>query len=127
MAAAAAFVSAESVLGVMVAAELGAPEVLLTMAARKAAVLGEGGGNDMPPPRGVRPVLKLDKSGVKPVRNELGSKWELCGPASMAGDKGPDLNELVRPADHGYALVSPAGEVMEATGGSRGLGVDADS
>lgn len=74
MAAAAAFVSAESVLGVMVAAEVEAPEVLLTMAARKAAVLGEGGGKDMPPPSGVRPVLKLERSGVKPVRNELGSK-----------------------------------------------------
>ncbi len=41
----------------------------------------------------------------------------------MAGERGPDLNELVRPADQGYALVSPAGEVMEATGGRRGFGV----
>ena len=42
----------------------------------------------------------------------------------MAGERGPDLKELVRPADHGYGLVSPAGEVMEATGGKRGLGVE---
>ena len=41
----------------------------------------------------------------------------------MAGDRGPDLKELVKPADQGYGLVSPAGEVMEATGGRRGLGV----
>lgn len=72
-------VRAESVVGVMMAAaEVEAAEVvLLTMAARKAAVLGEGGGKDMPPLSGVRPVLKLERSGVKPVRNELGSKWAL--------------------------------------------------
>lgn len=77
VAAAAALVKAERVLGVMVAPDVEAPEVLLTIAARKAAVLGEGGGKDMPPPSGVRPVLKLERSGVNPVRNELGSKCEL--------------------------------------------------
>lgn len=45
----------------------------------------------------------------------------------MAGERGPDLKELVRPADQGYGLVSPAGEVMEATGGKRGLGVEPES
>ena len=68
--------SAESVFGVMVAAEVEAADVLFTIAARKAAVFGEGGGNEIgPPPRGVKPVLKLDRSGVKPVRKELGSKF----------------------------------------------------
>ncbi len=53
VAAAAALVKAERVLGVNVAPDVEAPEVLLTIAARKAAVLGEGGGKDMPPPSGV--------------------------------------------------------------------------
>lgn len=45
----------------------------------------------------------------------------------MAGDKGPERKELVRPADQGYELVSPAGEVMDARGGKSGLGVEPDS
>ena len=45
----------------------------LTMA-KKAAVPGDGGGNPLALPRGVSPVLKLERSGVKPVRNEDGSK-----------------------------------------------------
>ena len=54
-----------SVLGVIVAAAapFAAPELTI---ARKAAVLGEGGGKATgPPTRGVRPV-----EGVRPVRNE---------------------------------------------------------
>ena len=70
----AALVKVERVLGVMVAAEVEGVEVLLTIAARNAAVLGEGGGKEMPPPSGVSPVLKLERSGVKPVRKLLGSK-----------------------------------------------------
>ena len=70
---------------------------------KKAAVLGDGGGKEIGPARrGVRPV-----PGVRPVRgvrpvlksveeDECGS----CGPASMAGDKGPARREFER-ADAG--------------------------
>ena len=62
-------------LGVIVAAAAlpAAPEFTI---ARKAAVLGEGGGKDTgPPTRGVKPV-----DGVRPVRNEPdGSKPKSGG------------------------------------------------
>lgn len=70
---------ADRVFGVMVAfAEF---ELLLFMRARKAAVLGEGGGKETgPPTRGVRPVPGVRPvrgvkpvRGVRPVRNEAGS------------------------------------------------------
>lgn len=108
-----------SVLGVIVAAAALLPELTI---ARNAAVLGEGGGNATgPPTRGVRPV-----DGVRPVRKDPdGSKlnnggciepalaakaameaagWEVvvgccCGPASMAGERGPARSELVMPAE----------------------------
>jgi hypothetical protein len=69
---------------------------------RKAAVLGDGGGNETGPPiRGVRPVPGVSPvRGVRPVRKLDGSKARVpsalacCGPASMAGDRGPALKEL---------------------------------
>lgn len=103
-----------SVLGVIVAlAELSGPaaDAFVTMA-RKAAVLGEGGGNETGPPMtpaGVRPVPAGVRPvpGVRPVRKEDESKMEwwwpwacevdellVWGPASMAGDKGPERREL---------------------------------
>lgn len=93
---------AESVLGVMVAPEADGPEELVTMA-RNVAVFGEGGGKAIGPlPRGVRPVLKLERSGVKPVL-KLGSKALVddWGPASIAGDKGPARSDPVRAPPHG--------------------------
>ena len=70
------------VLGVMVWEEL-LLVLLLFMRARKAAVLGEGGGKDTgPPTRGVRPVPGVRPvrgvkpvRGVRPVRNEFESKF----------------------------------------------------
>lgn len=92
--------SAERVFGVMVAPDRPGPLELVTMA-KKAAVFGLGGGKEAPvAPRGVRPVLKVDRSGVKPVRKAEGSKDD-CGPASMAGDRGPERNELEKELDHG--------------------------
>ena len=116
-------VSALSVFGVIVGAEPLLPALTI---ARKAAVLGEGGGKATgPPTSGVSPV-----DGVSPVRNEPdGSKpksggcivdadaaraatefgfafWPegvvapgCWGPASMAGDRGPDRREFWRLAE----------------------------
>lgn len=137
-------------LGVIVAPETPAPPEFII--ARNAAVLGEGGGKATGPPtrgtRGVRPV-----EGVRPVRNvPEGSKpnnggcteaalaaraatdvdgcdaldaagW-VCGPASIAGDNGPERNELEMPAeenDHEYD--GSDGDVIDASGGSIGFGV----
>ena len=84
------------VFGVIVAPE--ADELIML---RKAAVLGDGGGKDTGPPmRGVRPVPGVSPvRGVRPVRKLDGSNesWAspFCrGPASMAGERGPALNEL---------------------------------
>lgn len=80
-------------------------EVPLTKA-KRAAVLGDGGGKPPGPPiRGVSPVLLT--SGVNPVRtNELSNapspKDGVCceaGPASIAGDRGPERREEARPHD----------------------------
>lgn len=80
-------------------------EVPLTNA-KRAAVLGDGGGKPPGPPiRGVRPVRLT--SGVNPVRtNELSkaprpSEGVCCdaGPASIAGDRGPERSEEARPHD----------------------------
>ena len=101
-------VIAESVFGVMVPAtplRLGGP--LLFIMVRKAAVLGEGGGNETGPARrGVRPVPGVSPvRGVRPVRKAAGSKAargcsDCCwGAVSMAGLRGPDLSEFDRPAD----------------------------
>ena len=70
---------------------------------KKAAVLGDGGGNEIGPARrGVRP-----EPGVRPVRGVspvLKSVEEdgcgSCGPASIAGDRGPARREFER-ADAG--------------------------
>lgn len=98
-----------SVFGVIVAPD--ADELIML---RKAAVLGDGGGKDTGPPiRGVRPVPGVSPvRGVRPVRkldgsNESGaSPLCCCGPASMAGERGPALNELemedVEKPPHGY-------------------------
>jgi hypothetical protein len=85
------------VFGVIVAPD--ADELIML---RKAAVFGEGGGKDTGPPiRGVRPVPGVSPvRGVRPVRkldgsNESGaSPFACCGPASMAGERGPALKEL---------------------------------
>jgi hypothetical protein len=76
----------------------------LPIMARKAAVLGLGGGkltgpptNGVNPVRGVRPVLGVKPvRGVRPVRKEEGSNmppaWPspwFVGPESIAGDRGP--------------------------------------
>lgn len=101
-------VMAERVLGVMVPdtpPKVGGP--LLFIMARKAAVLGEGGGKDTGPPMsGVRPVPGVRPlRGVRPVRKAAGSKaargCSFCcwGAVSMAGLSGPDLSELESEAD----------------------------
>ena len=60
--------------GVIVVPDKPGPLLFVTIA-RKAAVFGLGGGKEPEaPPKGVKPVLKFVKSGVKPVRKELGSK-----------------------------------------------------
>ena len=100
--------------------------------ARKAAVFGDGGGNETGPPMsgvspvpGVRPVR-----GVSPVRKEVGSKagrgWSLLelgwGPASIAGDSGPDRNEFDMPdAEKPHVYDGSDGDEMLASGGRTGL------
>lgn len=100
--------------------------------ARKAAVFGEGGGKETGPPMsgvspvpGVRPVR-----GVSPVRKEEGSKagrgWSLLefgwGPASIAGDSGPDRNEFDMPeAEKPHVYDGSDGDEMLASGGSTGF------
>ena len=70
---------------------------------RKAAVFGEAGGKETGPPRrGVRPVPGVrPMRGVRPVLKAAGSNAArvccsdcCCGPVSMAGESGPDRNEL---------------------------------
>ena len=64
---------------------------------KKAAVLGDGGGKEIGPARrgvspepGVRPVR-----GVRPVLNSAEEDGcGSCGPASMAGERGPARREL---------------------------------
>ena len=81
--------------------------LLELMRLSQAVVPGEGGGKTDPmigvsPVPGVKPVR-----GVSPVRkvagSKLGSGWSLLlfgwGPASIAGERGPDLSELDKPAD----------------------------
>lgn len=91
-------VMALRVFGVIVAP----PEADELIMLRKAAVFGDGGGKDTGPPiRGVSPVPGVSPvRGVRPVRkfdgsNESGaSPLCCCGPASMAGERGPALKEL---------------------------------
>lgn len=80
--------------------------LLFVTMARKAAVFGLGGGNPLPvaPPKGVKPVLKLDKSGVNPLRKLLTSKVD-CGPASIAGESGPDRRDPVKDELQGYCIL----------------------
>ena len=90
------------VFGVIVAPD--ADELIML---RKAAVLGDGGGKETGPPiRGVRPVPGVRPvRGVKPVRKLVGSNasgaspLDCCGPASMAGERGPALKELAMEDD----------------------------
>lgn len=64
---------------------------------KKAAVLGDGGGKEIGPARrgvrpepGVRPVR-----GVRPVlKSAEDDGWGSCGPASIAGERGPARREL---------------------------------
>jgi hypothetical protein len=88
------------VFGVIVAAALARAEegvCGLFIIDKKAAVLGDGGGKDIGPARrgvspepGVRPVR-----GVRPVLNSVEEDGcGSCGPASMAGERGPARREL---------------------------------
>ena len=90
-----------SVLGVMggaAPAALAGCAVLELTIAKKAAVPGLGGGKLTEPfTRGVRPVPGVRPVlGVRPVRGVRPVlKGSYCwGPASIAGDRGPDLSEL---------------------------------
>jgi len=83
-----------------------------------AAVLGDGIGNIEPPPPGVRPERIPLSFGVSPDRIE-GSKTE--GPASIAGDKGPDLSELKPQLKEPPVIRFGDGEVIEDAGGSKTL------
>lgn len=116
-------VSALSVFGVI---EGAAPLLPALTIARKAAVFGEGGGNATgPPTSGVRPVegvrpVRNEPDGSKPksggcieeadaasaATEEGFCDWpegvdaEGCwGPASMAGERGPDRREFVMLAE----------------------------
>lgn len=113
--------NALSVFGVMGAPDKAAVPLLFIMA-KNAAVFGLGGGKDPDvAPNGVSPVLKLERSGVKPVRKVDGSK--LCGPANIAGESGPARREPESEVFQGYwrALSCAAGEVMLDTGGKMRL------
>lgn len=93
--------------------------------ARNAAVFGLGGGKDVGPPMsGVRPVRLT--SGVRPER--MLSKSEVpeycCGPASMAGDSGPDRRDPARsplPLKGQANSLPDEGDAMAAMGGRMGL------
>jgi hypothetical protein len=97
---------------------------------RKAAVLGDWGGNDTGPPiRGVRPVPGVSPvRGVRPVRKLEGSNasvpspLDCCGPASMAGDRGPALKELVMEDEEKPHWYWSEGEAIDSIGGRIGLG-----
>ncbi len=113
------------VLGVIVA-PADADELIIL---RKAAVLGDGGGNETGPPmRGVRPVPGVSPvRGVRPVRKlegsnaRGGSPFACWGPASMAGERGPALRELdidVVEKPHWYWS---EGEAMDSMGGRIGF------
>ena len=82
--------------------------VELFIIAKKAEVPGDGGKATGPPTRGVRPVPGVSPVrgvrpvlGVRPVRKEEGSNWIedlsfvllFCGPASIAGERGPARRE----------------------------------
>lgn len=127
-------VIAESVFGVMVpATPLSDGGPLLFIMARKAAVLGDGGGNETGPPRsgvspapGVRPVRGVSPvRGVRPVRKAAGSKgargWSgFCcwGAVSIAGLRGPDRRELERDAEeNAHEYEGSEGEEMASMGG----------
>lgn len=111
------------VFGVIVAPD--ADELIML---RKAAVLGDGGGKDTGPPiRGVRPVPGVSPvRGVRPVRKLEGSNasgpspFGCCGPASMAGERGPALKELDMEFEENPHWYSE-GEAIESIGGRMGL------
>jgi len=96
---------------------------------RKAAVLGDGGGNDTGPPiRGVRPVPGVSPvRGVRPVRklDVSNASWAsplgCCGPASMAGDRGPALRELAMEVEEKPHWYWSEGEAIDSIGGRMGL------
>jgi hypothetical protein len=119
-------VMALRVFGVMVAP----PDTDELIMLRKAAVLGDGGGNDTGPPiRGVRPVPGVSPvRGVRPVRKLDGSNasvpspLDCCGPASMAGDRGPALKELVMDDEEKPHWYWSEGEAIDSIGGRIGLG-----
>lgn len=118
------------VFGVMVAA---LPFGLFIMW-RKAAVFGDGGGKETGPPRiGVRPVPGVRPvRGVRPVLKVFGSKamdglalpsaWGCWGPASIAGDRGPERREFAREDDVNAHENWSAGDEIDASGGRTGLG-----
>src|SRR5438045_2825157 len=84
----------------------------------KACVLGDGTGNMLPPPPGVRPDRMPDSFGVSPVLNEESNGCPE-GPVNMAGDSGPDLSE---PRPQLKVLPEPRfvfGEAICEAGGSK--------
>lgn len=97
-----------------------------------AAVPGEGGGKDpiLLLISGVRPVLGVRPvRGVSPVRKLFGSKarvdWPVapcCGPASIAGESGPERRELANEDEENHEYDGSAGELIDARGGRTGLG-----
>jgi hypothetical protein len=113
------------VFGVIVAPD--ADELIML---RKAAVFGDGGGKDTGPPiRGVRPVPGVSPvRGVRPVRKLDGSNasWAspfcCCGPASIAGERGPALRELDNEVEEKPHWYWSEGDAMDSIGGRMGLG-----
>lgn len=119
-----------SVFGVIVG--LLFPAALFIME-RNAAVFGDGGGKETGPPMsGVRPVPGVKPvRGVSPVRKLLGSNGRgapgACpfasrGPASIAGESGPDRSELAKDDDENQLYVGSAGDEIDASGGNIGFG-----
>jgi hypothetical protein len=71
------------------------------------------------PVRGVRPVWKPDRS------NASGAPlFGCCGPAGMAGERGPALEELaIRTRRNSIGVgLRPEGEAIDSVGGRMGLG-----
>jgi hypothetical protein len=96
---------------------------------RNAAVLGDGGGNETGPPiRGVRPVPGVSPvRGVRPVRKLDGSNASgasplcCCGPASIAGERGPALRELAMEVVEKPHWYWSDGDAIDSIGGRIGF------
>lgn len=89
------------------------PGVLLVIMAKSAAVAGDGGGKDTPPPWTLLPPAM----GVRPdeVRMLYIPACAPWGPLSSAGERGPVRNES---APQPNSVRSCPGEFMSASGGN---------